>query len=171
MTTVTGSGTRSTTPSGSEPSPGPSVTALRARRLLAGGLLGAHAIALICVAVFAVLDGLPGVASAALAAALVILFYTVAKAVQVRWADAPATTLFRVSVLSYIVRVSLLTALLAAYFRFADESTELLPVPLVVTAVGTVVGWLAGEIIMFSRLRIPNFDEPSDDADSEGNTK
>lgn len=166
MTIVTGSASGAATPAGSN-RPGPSVVAVRARRLLAGGLAGAHAVALICVGVFAVRDGLPGLASAALGAALVVFFYTVGKTVQVRYADAAATTLFRASVMSYIIRVSLLGALLLAYLRFADDSSRLLPLPLAVTAVVTVVGWLAGEILVYSRLRIPNFDEPSGDAPGE----
>lgn len=163
MTIVTGSASGAVTPTGSERR-GPSLSARRARRLLAGGLVGGHAVALICVGVFAVRDGLPGLASAALAAALVVLFYTVGKTVQVRYADAAPTTLFRASIMSYVLRVSLLGALLVAYFRFADDSSRLLPLPLLVTSVATVVGWLAGEILVYSRLRIPNFDEPSGDA-------
>lgn len=169
MTIVSRSGASAATPGSEQPPAGPSVAASRARRLLAGGLLGAHVIALPCVGVFAIRDGAPGLASAALAAALVILFYTVGKTVQVRWADAPATTLFRVSMVSYFVRVGVLTALLAAYIRFADQTTKLLATPMVVTTVATVVGWLVGEMIVYSRLRILNFDEPSEPADDRRN--
>lgn len=141
---------------------GPSLSAIRARRLLAGGLLGAHMVALVCVGVFMVRDGLPGLASSGLAAAMVVLFYTIGQAVQVRMADAPATAVFRASVGSYIIRVTALAGLLALYLRFADGTSRLLAVPLAVTAIATVIGWLAGEIVVYSRLRIPNFDEPAE---------
>lgn len=121
--------------------------------------MGAHVAALTGVGVFLVRDGLAGLASSGLAAAMVVLFYTVGQAVQVRVADAPAATVFRASVASYVVRVTALGALLAFYLRFADDTTRLLGLPLAVTAIATVIGWLTGEILVFSRLRIPNFDE------------
>lgn len=161
MTTMTGSAPGALGPAEQERS-GPSPSAIRARRLLAGGLAGSHAVALACVGVFLVRDGLPGLASAGLAAAMVVLFYTIGQAVQVRVADSPATAVFRASVGSYIIRVTALAGLLAVYLRFADDSSRLLPVPLAVTAIATVIGWLAGEILVFSRLRIPNFDEPAE---------
>lgn len=140
--------------------PGPSLASVRARRLLAGGLAGAHLTASLCLAVFGFRDGLAGLATAALSAALVVLFYTVGQWVQVRVADAPARTIFLTSVASYVARVSVLGVLLVAYLRLADGTSQLLAVPMVITAVATVVGWLTGEVIVFSRLRILNFDEP-----------
>lgn len=157
MTTMTGSAPEADV----GPSrPGPSLAATRARRLLAGGLMGAHAAALIGVGIFLVLDGLAGLLSAALGAAMVVLFYTIGQAVQVWVADAAATTIFRASVASYVVRVAALGALLAVYLRLVTESSRLLGPPLAVTAIATVIGWLTGEILVYSRLRIPNFDEP-----------
>lgn len=140
--------------------PGPSLAATRARHLLAGGLMGAHVAALTAVGIFLVRDGLAGVVSSALGAAMVVLFYTIGQAVQVRVADAPATTIFRASLASYIVRVAALGALLAIYLRFAGDTSPLLGLPLAVSAIATVIGWLTGEILVYSRLRIPNFDEP-----------
>lgn len=159
MTTMTGSAPEAAV---ERSRPGPSLAAIRVRRLLAGGLGGAHVSALTCVGIFLVTDGLPGLISAALAAALVILFYTVGQWVQIRVADAPARTIFRASVLSYIVRVTALGGLLFIYLANSGGSIQLLAMPLIVTAIATVVGWLTGEILVFSRLRIPNFDEPTD---------
>ncbi|WP_432557914.1 hypothetical protein [Granulicoccus sp. GXG6511] len=139
---------------------GPSIAVVRARRLLAGGLAGAHVAALTCVGIFLVRDGLPGLASAGLAAAMVVLFYTVGQWVQIQVADAPARTVFRASVASYIARVAALGGLLFLYLGNASGESRLLAAPLVITAVATVVGWIAGEVIVFSKLRIPNFDEP-----------
>lgn len=98
--------------------------------------------------------------SAGLAAALVVLFYTLGQWVQIRVADAPARTVFRASVLSYVARVTALGGVLFVYLANAGSGVRLLALPLVVTAIATVVGWLTGEILVFSRLRIPNFDEP-----------
>ncbi|HHV21901.1 MAG TPA: hypothetical protein GXZ30_10270 [Propionibacterium sp.] len=159
MTTMTGSAEEA----GLRPArPGPSIAAGRARRLLAGGLMGAHVAALTCVGIFMIRDGLPGLASAGLAAAMVVLFYTVGQWVQVLVADAPAQTVFRASVLSYIARVTALGGLLFVYLGSATGGEGLLALPLIVTAVATVVGWITGEVIVFSKLRIPNFDEPMD---------
>lgn len=147
--------------------PTPSLAATRARRLLAGGLAGAHVAAVTCVGIFMIRDGLAGLASAALAAAMVLFFYILGQWVQVQVADAPARTVFRASVASYILRVAALGGLLFVYVNNATADSRLLAAPVIITAVATVVGWIAGEVVVFSRLRIPHFDEPSDE---EGQT-
>ncbi|GAB3704117.1 hypothetical protein GCM10028815_13900 [Mariniluteicoccus flavus] len=135
------------------------------------GLAGAHVAAITCVGVFLVSDGARGAASAALAAGMVIFFYTVGQLVQVRYADAPANELMRVAVASYIVRVTALGGLLALYFAFGSEQNRLLGVPVAATAIATVVAWLAAEAYAFRRLRIPNFDEPDQGAPEAGSPK
>lgn len=149
-------------PASGAPQSNPSVAARRASRLLTGGLIGAHGTAVACAGFFAVSDGITGLLSAAFGAALVIGFYTVGQAVQVRVADAPATRVFRASIVSYIARVTALGGVLALYLHLAGGAGPLHSAALAITAVATVVGWLTGEVLTFSRLRIPNFDAPGE---------
>ena len=72
---------------------GPSVHVQRARKLLYGGLAGGLLAAVACLVVFALLDGAPGLASAALGAGCVLFFYVVGQLVMVAFADAGARTL------------------------------------------------------------------------------
>ncbi|GAB3623319.1 hypothetical protein GCM10027418_14010 [Mariniluteicoccus endophyticus] len=148
-----------------------SVAASRARRLLVAGLVGAHVGALTCVGIFALTDGLRGAVSGALAGAMVILFYTVGQLVQVWFADAHPRELMKVTMASYVARVTFLGGVLFAYFRFGDEAQRLLAAPVVVTAIVTVVTWLAAEAYAYLQLRIPNFDEPDHGFVTRGRSK
>jgi hypothetical protein len=138
-----------------------SVHVERARKLLFGGLLGGVAAAVLAMVGFGVGLGLRGLASAALASAMVLFFYTVGQLVMVRFADAGARLLLSVALASYTGRVVVLGLVLLLYARFSDR----LPVDRMVvflSTVAVVVGWLVVEVIVFSRLRISVFDETSD---------
>lgn len=139
-----------------------SVAARRARRLLMAGLAGGHIAAISCVGIFALQAGVRGAVSAALAGFMVIFFYAAGMLVQVWFADVDARELFKVTMASYIVRVTALGALLGVYFAFGDEANQLLEVPVAVTAIVTVVAWLAAEAYAYLQLRIPNYDDPAD---------
>ena len=137
---------------------GPSIHVVRARKLLAGGLVGGIAAAIICLAIFTGLDGSNGLASAALAAGMVIFFYAVGQYVMVLFADAGARTLMVVSMASYTTRVVLLGLLLALYNAHRASWPHLVPLAVFITTVGVVVGWLTVEVFVFSRLRISIYD-------------
>ncbi|MDO5501406.1 MAG: hypothetical protein Q4F67_17190, partial [Propionibacteriaceae bacterium] len=94
--------------------------------------------ALTCVGIFLLRDGALGLASAGLAAAMVVLFYTVGQWVQVQVADAPAQTVFRASVGSYIARVAALGGVLFVYLSYADAGTRLLAAPLVIAPMAVI---------------------------------
>lgn len=137
---------------------GPSVHVQRARKLLLGGAVGGVAAALACLAVFGLLHGSSGVLSAAAASALVLLFYAVGQQVMVLFADAGARLLLSVALFSYTTRVLLLGLALLVYQRNADALPALEPMAVFLTTVGVVVGWLAAEVWVFSRLRVTAFD-------------
>lgn len=139
----------------------PSVHVERARKLLLGGLLGGVVAAVLCLVGFGIGMGLRGLASAALASAMVLFFYTVGQLIMVRFADAGARLLLSVAMASYTGRVVVLGLVLLLYSRFSDR----LPVdPMVVflSTIAVVVGWLVVEVIVFSRLRISVFDANDD---------
>lgn len=160
MTIVTGSKQPASSPAQQGPQGGSSIAVSRSRKLLAAGLLAAHGAALVAVGISWLFGGALAAISAAFGAALVIFFYTVGMAIQVRFADADARVLLGVSLASFVTRAALLVGLLAIYFRFVVASDRLRPVPFAAAALLCVVAWLAGELQAYARLRIPHFDEP-----------
>lgn len=149
---------------------GPSIHVIRARKLLFGGLVGGLAAAVLCLVLFTVLDGTRGLASAALAAGMVLFFYGVGQLVMVAFADAGARTLLAVSMASYTGRVVILGLVLLVYNKNAD-AFSLWPMAIFITTIIVVVGWIAVEIWVFSRLRIGAYDteyvSPSTDEDQQ----
>lgn len=137
---------------------GPSIHVLRARKLLLGGLVGGLAAAVLSLVIFTLVYGTPGLASAALASAMVLFFYVVGQLVMVMFADAGARTLLAVSMTSYTGRVVVLGLVLLLYSRYSDRWPTLEPMVIFFTTIAVVIGWLAVEIYVFSRLRIGVYD-------------
>jgi hypothetical protein len=137
---------------------GPSIHVQRARRLLLGGAVGGLAASLLCLVGFTTGYGMPGLVSAALAAAMVLFFYGAGQYVMVLFADAGARTLLAVSMCSYTTRVVLIGLVLVLYNRYYESWPALVPMVIFVTTIVVVVGWLAVEIFVFSRLRIGVYD-------------
>ncbi|HEY5847302.1 MAG TPA: hypothetical protein VIT42_11000 [Microlunatus sp.] len=137
---------------------GPSIHVVRARKLLIGGVVGGVAAALVCLVVFTIVYGTTGLISAGLAAAMVLFFYVVGQLVMVMFADAGARTLLVVSMTSYTGRVVVLGLVLLLYSRYAESWPNLAPMAIFFTTIAVVIGWLAVEIFVFSRLRIGIYD-------------
>lgn len=144
----------------------PSPNVLRARRLLAGGAAGGHAALLVCVVVFGITGGVPGAVSAALAGVLTIAFFTIGQAVQVLVADADPRRVLLAALLSYAGRIGALGVLLVVALANRERLSGMDPTAVAVSTIAVVVGWLAAEIWVFSRLRIPVFDQTERPSDS-----
>ena len=137
---------------------GPSIHVRWARKLLLGGAIGGVAASLLCLVGFTIAYGMPGLASAALAAVMVLFFYGAGQYVMVLFADAGARTLLAVSMASYTTRVVLIGLVLVLYNRYYESWPTLVPMVIFVTTILVVVGWLAVEVFVFSRLRIGVYD-------------
>ena len=151
-----GSSTERTAPSGG--GGGPSIHVQRARRLLLGGAAGGVGAAVLCLVGFPIGYGVPGLMSAALAAAMVLFFYGVGQYVMVLFADAGARLLLAVAMASYTTRVALIGLVLLVYSRNQASLPGLVPMVVFLTVCAVVVGWLTVEVIVFSRLRITVYD-------------
>ena len=138
--------------------PARSVHVERARKLLLGGAVGGVAATMLCLLGFGLGYGSAGVVSAAVAAALVLLFYGLGQYVMVLFADAGARLLLSVALFSYTTRVMLLGLTLLVYQRNADALSFLEPIAIFLTTVGVVVGWLLAEVWVFTRLRVGAYD-------------
>lgn len=134
--------------------------AARAMQLLRAGLVGCHVVGLTAIGLMMVARGLPGMVSAALGVATVVGFFAVGQGVQVVLADRDPKSLLWGSIVSYVARVSLLGAALAAYLGFRDELAGLDTVALFVGVVAAVAGWVGAEIVAYSRMRVPAYDTP-----------
>jgi hypothetical protein len=149
---------------------GPSIHVVRARKLLVGGLIGGVGAAVLCLVGFGIGMGRSGLLSAALAALMVLFFYSVGQLVMVRFADAGARTLLSVAMASYTARVVVLGLLLLVYNKHADSWPALRPMAVFLTTVAVVAGWLLVEVLVFSRLRIGIYDTeyvpPTDNGDT-----
>jgi hypothetical protein len=150
--------TASQVPARSARHAGPSIHLVRARKLLLAGLAGGLVAAVVSLVAFGLLDGRRGVISAALGAGLTLFFYLVGQMVMVLFADAGARTLLVASLASYTGRVTALGLVLLSYNRHRDAWPALLPIAIFVTTIAVVVGWLAVEVFVFSRLRIGVYD-------------
>jgi hypothetical protein len=137
---------------------GPSIHVIRARKLLRGGAVGGLAASALCLVGFTLGYGVPGLLSAALAAAMVLFFYGLGQYVMVLFADAGARTLLTVSMCSYTTRVVVLGLVLVLYNRYHQTWPTLVPMVIFVTTIAVVAGWLIVEVFVFSRLRIGAYD-------------
>ena len=147
------------------PAPGPSANAVRARRLLAGGVVGGHGVLLTAVVGFGLTRGVPGAATAAVAGILTIAFFTIGQAVQVLVADAPPKTVLIAALASYTIRVTALGLLLMFAKSNADRIALMDPMVVVGTTIAVVIGWLGAELWVYSRMRILIYEEPENGAD------
>ena len=77
---------------------------------------------------------------------------------MVLFADAGARTLLVVSMTTYTARVVVLGLVLLLYARYSERWPTLEPMAIFVTTIVVVVGWLAVEIFVFTRLRISTYD-------------
>ena len=132
----------------------------RAQRLLIGGLVGGHAVLIVAVVAFWVAQGRLAAFSAAIGGVLTIVFFTIGQAVQVMLAEASPKVVLVGALASFLARVVGLGLLLVLALEHAERLAWFAPVAFAISTIAVVVGWLAAEIWVFSRLRIPVFDEP-----------
>ena len=137
----------------------PSPNRVRATRLFVGGLVGWHGGLALAAITGVVIGGTIGLLSALIGAALAVAYYAIGQGVQMQYADAPPRTLRAASVASYVVRVSVLGGLLWASIVWPAIMSALDVRGLFAGIVLGVLGWLAGLVVAFRKLRVPTFDE------------
>lgn len=139
------------------------------RQMLVQGFVWCHVVALVCVGLLLATRGPLAAISAALTAAVVVLFYTVGAVVVLFNAHTDPRKLLIWALGSYVARVSALGVLLAAYL--ANPAWHVLDTPaVVITVVACTLGWVGGELYGFKRARITYYDEPGDFPD-DGSTE
>lgn len=121
--------------------------------------MGAHAAAAVVITGLLWARGAQAAVSAAVAAAVVLLFFVIGHAVQLRYASATPQHLLVASLASYALRVVALGGLLAVALEHPDLPLDARAIGF--GAIAAVLGWVAGEIVAFRRLRVPVFDPPA----------
>lgn len=129
----------------------------RAWRLLRGGLLGLGVAAVPTVLLCWWLAGPGGLVAAAAAVAVVLAFFALGQSLQLAVADASPRIALFVALTSYALRVVLLGVLLSAALS-GPAPSGLHPGSLLAATLAATLGWITGEVIAFTRLRIPVFD-------------
>lgn len=129
----------------------------RAWRLLRGGLWGLLGAAVPTLLLCGLLAGTAGLRSAAVAAAVVLAFFALGQTLQLAVADASPRIALVVALTSYVLRVVLLGVLLSAVLN-SPVTGGLHAGSLLGSTVAATLGWITGEVIAFTRLRIPVFE-------------
>lgn len=133
----------------------------RAKRLFLGGQVGWLVGMLLGLGAGAVIAGPIGAVSALGGSGLALAFHAIGQGVQIVVADAPARTVRAASVLSYVVRVGLLALLLSGAIGRPDILALFDARSIFAGIVCGVLGWIVGLVTTFRRLRVPVFDEGS----------
>ena len=124
--------------------------------------MGGHAVALIAVPIFWLVGGTASGLSALVAAVGTLAFMGIGQAIQVRLADAPPQRMMIAWLASYVVRVGVPGLVLLLVTANPERLVGMDRRAVAITTMVVVVGWLAAEITIFSRLRIPVFDQSDD---------
>jgi hypothetical protein len=129
----------------------------RAWRLLLGGLLGLVAAAVPTLSLCWLAAGPSGLATGAGAVGVVLVFFALGQSLQLAVAEASPRVALFVALSSYLLRVVLLGSLLSAALN-TPVPIGLHPGALLGATLAATLGWITGEVIAFTRLRIPVFD-------------
>lgn len=140
---------------GSGPRPTGAATA-HARYLLLAGLLGGHLGLIGSTAVFAVVGGAVGAASAAVGSVLAILFFSLGQAVVLRYAERDGSSVLFAALGSYGLRIA---GLVGAFVLYEGSGLEILDrTATSLGVVATVLLWTTAEVVAFARMRMPVYD-------------
>ncbi|OYN90949.1 hypothetical protein [Parenemella sanctibonifatiensis] len=135
----------------------------RLTTLFKAGLIGGHAMGIMAVGLSMVIWGGHGLASAGLAAATTVLFFTIGHLVQLLFVNADPRTQMVAGLSGYGIRVGGLAIAFIAYQNLGSEI--LAPYAVALGAVATAIGWVTTEVLAFRQLRIPAYDEYLEDGE------
>lgn len=127
--------------------------------MLRGTLVPTSVAALVLVVGNAVREGVSGLAGALVAAAVVLVFFSVSLLVMRATAAKGAAMVMAASLVSYVTKVGLLLLFLV----LMRDATWASPTAFAVTAVVCAVVWMAFEVRAFARMRVLVADEPGAD--------
>lgn len=143
---------------GHSPKPAGQATRHPALAMLRGALIAALVVGVNATAVSAVAAGLPGLLGALLGTLMVVVFSGAGLFALHLSRRADPTMQLAVAMASYTGRIAIFGGLLALALSSDSLAQHVNLTVLGVVAVLVVMGWLAGEIWSWSRLRVPIYD-------------
>ncbi len=133
--------------------------ARRARQMMVGGLVLAHAIGLGILGLALALGGAPAAITVALGFAAVVIFFSIGQAIEIIACELDPVLGMGVALASYAVRVVGIG--LGMWFLLGHPAVE--PVIsrgwLLLAVTGTVIAWVTGVVVVAARQRVPIYDE------------
>ena len=133
--------------------------ARRARQMMVGGLVLAHAVGLGILGLSLALDGAPAAITVALGFAAVVIFFSIGQAIEIIACELDPVQGMGVALASYAVRVVGIGA--GMWFLLGHPAVE----PfisrgwLLLSVTGTVVAWVTGVVVVAARQRVPIYDD------------
>lgn len=130
----------------------------RARQMMVGGLVLAHAVGLGLLGLAIALGGASGALSVALGFASVVIFFSIGQAIEIIACELDPVQGLGLALASYAVRVIGIGA--GMWFLLGHPAVE----PhidrgwLLLAVTGTVVAWITGVVVVASRQRVPIYD-------------
>ncbi len=133
--------------------------ARRARQMMVGGLVLAHALGLGIFGLALVLDGTSAAMTVALGFAAVVIFFSIGQAIEIIACELDPVLGMGVALASYAVRVVGIGA--GMWFLLGHPAVEPLISRgwLLLAVTGSVVAWVTGVVVVASRQRVPIYDE------------
>ncbi|MFP5333945.1 MAG: hypothetical protein ACLGIV_01405 [Actinomycetes bacterium] len=128
--------------------------------MLRGAAIPTVAVAVVALVVAGLLQGGPGLAGAALAALVVLLFFSASLLVMRAVARSNPASVLAAALLTYVTKVGLL----GLFLLLVGGASWLSGDAFALTTVACAVVWLAFEVRSFARLRLlvaPDAEEPS----------
>ncbi len=142
--------------------PGParvvSGAALRARQMMVGGLVLAHAVGLGLLGLALALGGGSAAITVALGFAAVVIFFSIGQAIEIIACELDPVQGMGLALASYAVRVIGVGA--GMWFLLGHPAVEphIVRGWLLLTVTGTVIAWVTGVVLVASRQRVPIYD-------------
>jgi ATP synthase protein I len=126
--------------------------------MLRGALIAALVVGINAIAVSAVWEGVPGLLGAILGLLVVVVFSGAGLLALHLSRKASPTTQLAVAMASYTGRIAVFGGLLAIALSSDSLARHVNLTVLGLVALVVVMGWMAGEIWAWSRLRVPIYD-------------
>ncbi|MEZ5085536.1 MAG: hypothetical protein R2722_04545 [Tessaracoccus sp.] len=132
---------------------------IRARQMMMGGVAGGHLAGFTVIGLALALGGTDALLTAALGFAAVVVFYAIGQALEVVASELDVMQGMALVLVSYAVRVVGIAAGLWFLLGLEAVAHRVEDGWLLLSVVGTVLGWVTGVVVVASRQRVPVYDE------------
>ncbi|RMB58843.1 hypothetical protein EAX62_12015 [Tessaracoccus antarcticus] len=133
-------------------------SAQRARQMMVGGLVLAHAVGVGIFGVALAVAGGSAAISVALGFAAVVIFFSIGQAIEVVACELDPVQGLGLALASYAVRVVGIGAGMWFLLGHPAVKPSIEPGWLMLAVTGTVVAWVGGVVLVASRQRVPIYD-------------